>query len=162
MKSTIAVYAGSFDPYHLGHHDIYLQAAGVFGSGSVIVAFGLNPAKAGNELQAHLRAQELGARGEGIRTGIYSGFLVDYLKSVADQHPGHEVVLVRGLRNGQDLMMETAQLKFLRDQMPGLKVVFFLCHPEHEHISSTACRQLEAVKPGSSAPYLLPPPNFSK
>ena len=42
---TIAIYPGSFNPFHVGHLNIVQKAERIFGYGNVIVAMGMNPDK---------------------------------------------------------------------------------------------------------------------
>ena len=69
---------------------------------------------------------------------------------------GYKVVLVRGLRNGNDLDYEDNQLKFIEDlKEDDLNVVFFRCDEEFSHVSSSAIRNLEAFRKGSGERYLV-------
>lgn len=149
-NKTIAVYAGSFDPFHVGHFDILQKAEAIFGEGNVILAMGANPGKQSSSFSERL--VHLHATGRPVM--LYDGFLHDFLNSLEESH-ATEVVLVRGLRNGEDLAYEANQIKFIRDFKPDLKVTFFLCDPLHEHVSSSALRQLEKVREGSSKRYLV-------
>lgn len=42
---TLAIYAGSFNPFHIGHLNVLNKAENIFGQGNIIIAIGINPAK---------------------------------------------------------------------------------------------------------------------
>lgn len=42
---TIALFVGSFSPFHKGHLNILEKSEAIFGKGNVVVCFGLNPEK---------------------------------------------------------------------------------------------------------------------
>ena len=42
---TIALYCGTFSPFHIGHLNIVEKAERVFGKGNVLIAIGINPEK---------------------------------------------------------------------------------------------------------------------
>ena len=42
---TIAIYPGSFNPFHIGHLNIVEKTERIFGKGNVIIAMGINPDK---------------------------------------------------------------------------------------------------------------------
>lgn len=68
---------------------------------------------------------------------------------------GYKVVLIRGLRNGDDLAYEDNQFKFIKDFKKDIDVVFFRCDEEFAHISSSAIRNLQSFRPGSGDKYLI-------
>jgi len=146
-KPTVGVYAGTFCPFHKGHMDILTKAERVFDK--VIVARGENPSKrttgSSNVFDLpYLQFHE---------TRYFAGFLSDLLKQI-EQEGYASVTLIRGIRNGYDLDYENTQMKFVRDQYPGLNVVYVPCSPEYSYISSTAIRALELIDKGSSLQYL--------
>lgn len=143
-KPKIGVYPGSFNPFHNGHYNILQKAERVFDK--VIVARGVNPEK--NEF----------AQDDEISPVLYyrqkenfTGLLTDYLSSKEKEA---EITLIRGLRNGDDLAYEMNQISFMKDMKPNLKVVFFHCDREFEHISSSAIRNLEKIGKGYGEKYL--------
>jgi pantetheine-phosphate adenylyltransferase len=128
-RPLIGLFCGSFNPFHKGHYNILQKAERIFDK--VIIAFGKNPEK--NErtwpVPESLRNRQLGE---------YSGLLTDYVSSL-----GHEVVVIRGLRNSTDFDYEQNQYRYIQELMPGIKIVNIFCDKEFEHISSSGIRTLE-------------------
>jgi len=143
-KPNIGVYPGSFNPFHNGHFDILEKAEQVFDK--VIIARGINPEKTETVVNDDINPVLYYRQTEG-----FAGFLTDYMSSKEkDAH----VTLVRGLRNGDDLAYEMNQISFMKDLKIDLKVVFFHCDREFEHISSSAIRNLEKINKGFGERYL--------
>ncbi len=148
---TLAIYCGSFNPFHIGHLNIVEKAENIFGKDNVIIAIGINPSKK-QEIDPEIRRKEISNR-RGKNVIIYSSFTHELVEVYEKQ--GFNVVLVRGLRNGDDLDYEDNQLKFMQDFKKNINVVFIRCDSEFEHISSSAIRQLESFRIGSSDKYLI-------
>lgn len=125
----IAVYAGSFNPFHKGHYNILKKAEQIFDK--VIIARGINPEKNNTIVELPIKIQN-----RQIET--YSGLLTDFIDEL-----GYDVTLIRGLRNATDLQYELTQYRFLQDLNPNIKIVSLFCDKEYEHISSSAIRSLE-------------------
>ena len=130
-RPKIAVYAGSFDPWHIGHFNILVKAEEIFDK--VIIARGINPDKEGM-IKTHFDLPDA-IRDRQICN--YEGLLTEFMDNL-----GYETTLIRGLRNGNDLAYETTQAAFLRDLKPDIKIVHIVCDKEYEHISSSAIRSL--------------------
>ena len=126
------IYPGAFDPFHIGHLDIVRQAQKVFDRVFAIRAVNPEKAKASSKLPEDFLSQ----MNVGIKT--HDGLISDYLKSWEAQ--GYNVTLIRGLRSGADLGYEQNLVAFLRNMHPQIKVVFFLCDPKYQHVSSSALR----------------------
>jgi len=148
---TIAIYAGSFNPFHIGHLNIVEKAERVFGEGNVLIAMGVNPEKAKSE-DLLSRSVEI-ARKTGRPVEVYTTFLHELVEKKESE--GYKVVLVRGLRNGDDLAYEDNQLKFINDFKKNIDVVFFRCDEQFAHISSSAIRNLQSFRPGSGDKYCV-------
>jgi len=148
---TLAIYPGSFNPFHIGHLNIIEKAERVFGKGNVLIAIGVNPDKSKSEDQL-IRANEI-QTSTGRPVEVYTTFLHELIEKKESE--GYKVVLIRGLRNGDDLAYEDNQLKFIKDFKKDIDVVFFRCDEEFAHISSSAIRNLQSFRPGSGDKYLI-------
>jgi len=146
FMKTIAVIPGSFNPFTIGHLNIVEKAEAIFGKGNVIIAFGTNPDKVDPDKRTdyiksigekcHQLEQKIGRQVE-----VYKGFLHDFVGELEES--GDNVVVVKGLRNGDDLAYEVNQIRFIEDfKKGGLKTTFIVCDKEFEHISSSAIRKI--------------------
>jgi len=129
-KPRIAVYPGSFNPFHKGHYNILQKAEKIFEK--VIIARGTNPEK---EKSTPVLPEVLKYR----QNATYEGLLTDFISQL-----GYEVTIIRGLRNGSDLQYELNQYRYIQELSDkNLSLIAIFCDMEFEHISSTAIRQLE-------------------
>jgi pantetheine-phosphate adenylyltransferase len=125
----IALFAGSFNPFHKGHYNVLQKAEKIFDK--VIIAFGKNPEKSD-------RAWDIPSVIKNRQIEYYDGLLTDLVSSV-----GQEIVVVRGLRNSTDFHYEQNQYRYLQELMPDIKIINIFCDKEFEHISSSGIRTLE-------------------
>ena len=150
---TLALYCGSFSPFHIGHQNIVYKMEKIFGYGNILIAIGVNPSKTSTDIsELQIRATKL-SKNMDVPVEVYTTFLHELIDK--KEKEGYHVILVRGLRNGDDLDYEDNQLKFIKDFKKDINVVFIRCDEEFEHISSSAIRQLESFRPGSGEKYLV-------
>ena len=145
LVPRVALYPGSFDPFHQGHLSILRQAEATFDK--VIVAVGVNRQKAAGALEA--RQQLISAQLPYHEVVAFGGLLSDLLDSL-----GMPVNVVRGVRDGTDLESELRYARFLNELRPGTPVVWIGCEPGLQHVSSSAVRELAAIQPGAEARYV--------
>lgn len=129
FQPKIAVFAGSFNPFHKGHNNVLQKAEKIFDK--VIIAFGANPDKSE-------RTWPIPTSIKNRQIEHYNGLLTDFIQSL-----GHEVVVIRGLRNSTDFQYEQNQYRYIQELMPGISIINIFCDKEFEHISSSGIRTLE-------------------
>lgn len=166
-KRTLAIYPGSFNPFHQGHQNILEKAERIFGKDNVIVAIGVNPEKIDKDKQKlmslygiekiledikEVRVKMLRQQLPSKQVEGYHGFLTEYVREKESE--GYNVVVIRVLRNGHDFDYEYNQIRFMWDQMPMLNIMCLFADPAYMHVSSSAYRALEKVKPGAGHKYL--------
>lgn len=137
----VAIYAGSFNPFHKGHFEILEKAEKLFDK--VIIVKAINPAKSNinysNTVEnlESLRSREIIS----VSGNIIEEFMIK--GSYAKYNP----VLVRGLRNSSDLLYEENYLTFCKEIWPELRSCIILGSKELSHISSSAMRELTKIAP---------------
>ena len=148
-----AIYAGSFDPWSLGHQYILDSALKIFNRIHVLVA--VNPAKQGSlsvETRARIIAHSLRPfcnwwnrnppfhLGEHIIVATTTGLVVDYARQKNVQ------ILLRGLRSTTDFEAEFSLYFSNRSIHPGIQTWALMCPPELIHCSSTYVRTVVGTK----------------
>lgn len=134
-RPRIGIYAGSFNPFHIGHLAILQKAELMFDK--VIVAVGLNPEKThrSGDDTVHAARHALPFH----EVVFFDTLMVDLLDK---ESTFADVTLVRGLRNGYDLDYEMSQQCFMQEMRPQTRSVYIPCDKSLEHISSSALRGL--------------------
>lgn len=137
---TIAVYPGSFNPWHDGHEDVLMKALNVFDK--VIVATGYNPEKKNTLKEIPENTQKfLKFAGAGRVSFIsFPGLLVDLISKLEVD------AVVKGLRNIQDFEDEKVQQYWNEDLGLKIPVIYFICNREFTHISSSAIKAINKVR----------------
>lgn len=130
----IAIYPGSFNPWHDGHHSILFQAVRIFDK--VIVAYGKNPEKI-NHRGHPLNAPNFGKNL--VEYKQFDGFLKDFVEKE------NACCIIRGLRNGQDFEYEKSQQYWNEDLGIKIPTLYIIADRNLTHISSSAIRQINKV-----------------
>ena len=146
---SIAVFAGTFDPFTVGHLDIVKRVAPHVEK--LYVAVSPNPGKSDAMFSWDERIELIKSAVSGIPSVEVcgaEGLLVDFCHSVnAD-------LLVRSIRSAQDVDYER-QLETVNKQLDAsIETVYVLSKAETAYISSTLVRQLIAL--GISIENLVP------
>lgn len=133
----VALFAGSFDPFTVGHESIVRRALPLFDR--IVIAIGVNPAKrAMLEPEARRRFIERVFAGEPrVSVITYDGLTADAARSVG------ATFLLRGVRMVQDFESEMAMAEVNR-RLSGLETVLLYTLPSMSHISSSVVRELQS------------------
>lgn len=134
----IALFAGSFDPFTIGHKDIVDRALGLFDK--IVIGIGVNPAKqpwmpTDERLEAIRRVYACEQR---IEVAVFNGLASDFARSVGAKY------LLRGVRTVADFEYERtmADANRLVTLPEPLETVFIPARPELSVISSSLVREL--------------------
>ncbi|MCL5430342.1 MAG: pantetheine-phosphate adenylyltransferase [Candidatus Marsarchaeota archaeon] len=136
-KKIMAVYAGSFDPPHIGHEWIINRAAMLFDDLVVVVA--VNPLKRYTftvDERVEMLKKIVGKNPHVQVTSIEHKFTARYAKSIGAGY------LVEGVRDPSDLAKEQAQADWNKEIEPGVETVLLMRPPEFAKVSSSAIKML--------------------
>ena len=89
----VAVFAGSFDPFTVGHFDLVKRAAGIFDSLIVLVAQNANKKNLFDAETRKAMIEVAVSEFPNVSVDVYGGLTVDFMKSVGAHY------LLRGIRN---------------------------------------------------------------
>ena len=138
-RPRIGIYAGTFNPFHIGHMSILKKAELMFDK--IIIAVGINPSK--NTHRPGTGGDAMVNQVKGLlpfrEVIFFDTLMTDLLNDLA---PYADTTLVRGLRNGYDLDYEMNQQCFMQEMRPETKSVYIPCDKSLEHVSSSALRNL--------------------
>lgn len=135
-ERRVAVFAGSFDPFTVGHLDLVKRAAELYDSLIVLVA---QNASKKNLFNAETRKAMVEMAVSGISNAsiaLHEGLTVDFMKSVGARY------LVRGIRNASDLDAEQAVAWNNKVLCNDVETVLLFSAQEHLAVSSSVVREL--------------------
>lgn len=135
MKTGL--FAGTFDPFTIGHASVVRRALQLFDR--VVVAVGVNDAKR-PETTAQQRVEairSLYADDERVTVVAYSGLTVD----VAREHGA--AFIVKGVRSVRDYESEREQAEVNR-RLADIDTVLLMAEPGLEAVSSSTVRSLRS------------------
>lgn len=131
-----AVYAGSFDPFTVGHSHIVEKALLVFDE--LIIAVGINIHKSGfMSVQERVEAiSEQYSDIPAVKVTSYNGLTTDFCKE------SDAKFIVRGVRDIDDFMYERRNANVNATLAPDIETVLFFSAAEYGDISSSAVREI--------------------
>lgn len=134
-ENRLALFAGTFDPFTCGHHDIVQRALTMFDE--VVVAIGSNSAKQTmfSLDERMLAIRSLYANEPRVSVVAYEGLTVDYAKEIG------ACCLLRGVRSMKDFDYER-DLAEVNRHISGMETVLLVSNPLYASISSSVVREL--------------------
>ena len=136
---TKAIYAGSFDPFTMGHLNILNRAAKMFDE--VIVAIGTNTSKkplfTPDEKLEMITAVVKESSYDNVRVVLHvDGLIVDFAKSEG------ATVMVRGIRSLTDMEYEMSIASMNKTQQPEIESVFLMADEKYSFVSSSLIKEV--------------------
>lgn len=130
-----ALFAGSFDPFTIGHRSIVERGLQIFDS--VVIAIGHNENKRGEWTeQERIKAiKTLFEDNPRVEVTGYNGLTADFAKQTGAS------VLLRGARGVIDFEYER-NLADANREIGGIETVILISEPEYSYISSSMVREL--------------------
>lgn len=146
-KQITALFAGTFDPYTIGHHRIVQRALAM--SDRIVIAIGRNVGKQTMlSIEERIEAiKKLYADEPRVEVTSYEGLTTDYAQSIGATH------LLRGVRSVKDFEYER-DLADLNLRIGGVDTLLLISEPEYAAISSSVVRELMSY--GKDISKLLP------
>ncbi|WP_338969758.1 pantetheine-phosphate adenylyltransferase [Spiroplasma endosymbiont of Labia minor] len=137
----IAIYPGSFDPFHDGHMKIISKALKLFSKIYVVVTNNINKV---HRTQIDLRFQKVKkilAHMSVVEVIINSD---DLTSNVAKKYNAN--FMIRGIRNGEDLQYEIELSDANKMMNKDLETILFISDVDVRNISSTFISEIELYK----------------
>lgn len=143
----IAVFAGSFDPFTIGHADIVRRGLKIFDRVDICVGMNINKPEAAAKAQDRaLQIASLYSSHPRVKVCAWGALTADYAKEAGARF------LLRGVRSVRDYEYELAMAD--ANATFGLETVVLLTSPALSYVSSSLVRELCAF--GKDVSDLLP------
>lgn len=147
IDGKTALFAGTFDPFTIGHHRIVMRALQLFSR--VVIAVGRNSGKQAlhsvDERVEQLR--RLYADEPRVEAFVYDGLTIDFAKEIGAD------CLLRGVRSVKDFEYER-ELADVNRRISGMETLLLISEPEYSSISSSVVRELLSY--GKDVSNMLP------
>lgn len=143
-----AFYAGTFNPFTIGHQSIVNRALAIFDE--IIIGVGYNVNKEGASSSASQRAREIAnlfASNPKVRVVCYSSLTTEAALANGAN------ILLRGVRDCADFEYER-NIAEVNRKLSGLETIIMFSLPELACVSSSMVRELEAF--GADISSFLP------
>lgn len=146
---NIAVFTGTFFPFHRGHNDILKRAERIFDK--VIVLACVNPGKS-NDLSVVKKYVETELRQKlpNNQVEFFDGMVHNYIKELS-----YSASVVKGLRNASDFDAEKLQLRYMEDMYPEINIVYIVSDRKFEHVSSSGIKLIQSMGANEEASKYL-------
>lgn len=146
---SIAIYAGTFDPFTLGHKSIVKIGARMYSHVRVLVATNPNKKTLFSETERIASASVSLVGMPNVTIDSTDGYVVRYAQEIGAS------VLLRGIRNVTDAAYELTLAEQNRKLAPEIQTVFLPADPSLSDLSSSQVKQL--LGDGVDISYVVAP-----
>ncbi len=145
---SIPFYAGTFNPFTIGHKSIADRALAIFGG--LVIGVGYNVRKPESASDAKERSESIRKLfGDDKRVKVVC---YGTLTTEAAREAGADILL-RGVRSSSDFEYER-NIAEVNRRISGIETIIMLSLPEYDCVSSSVVRELQAF--GADASQFLP------
>ncbi|OGS22622.1 MAG: pantetheine-phosphate adenylyltransferase [Elusimicrobia bacterium RIFOXYA2_FULL_39_19] len=150
----IAVYPGSFDPPTNGHTEIVFRSSKIFSKIIISITDNHNKKPTFTVEERKKMLEESIKHLPNVKVDIFSGLLVDYVKSKKAS------IVIRGLRAVSDFEYEFQLALMNRKFSKDIETVFFIPDEKYTYLSSSLIREIASL--GGNVEDMVPKPVFKK
>jgi pantetheine-phosphate adenylyltransferase len=149
MKTSVALYPGSFDPVTNGHLDLIERGEKMFDRLIVAVLKNVEKQPLFTVSERVEMLREVTKRWDSVEVDVFEGLLVDYARKRG------AAVILRGIRAISDYEFELQMALMNRKLEPRLETVFMLPGEPYSYLSSKLVREIATL--GGPLTGLVPP-----
>jgi len=149
MKTSIAIYPGSFDPVTNGHLDLIGRGEKMFDHLIVAVLKNMEKEPLFTVPERVEMLREVMKEFPGVEVDVFQGLLVDYARK------RDAAVILRGIRAISDYEYELQMALMNRKLEPRLETVFMLPGETYSYLSAKLVREIAQL--GGPLTGLVPP-----
>lgn len=149
MKTSVAIYPGSFDPVTNGHLDLIARGEKMFDRLIVAVLKNVEKEPMFSLPERVDMLREVTKQWPSVEVDIFEGLLVDYARK---RNAG---VILRGIRAISDYEYELQMALMNRKLEPQLETVFMLPGESYSYLSAKVVREIAQL--GGPLTGLVPP-----
>jgi pantetheine-phosphate adenylyltransferase len=149
MKTSIAIYPGSFDPVTNGHLDLIERGEKMFDKLIVAVLKNVEKEPLFSVPERVDMLREVTKQWDAVEVDVFQGLLVDYARKRG------AAVILRGIRAVSDYEYELQMALMNRKLEPRLETVFMLPGEPYSYLSAKLVREIAQL--GGPLVGLVPP-----
>jgi len=149
MKTSLAIYPGSFDPVTNGHLDLIERGTKIFDRLVVAVLRNSEKDPLFTTAERVEMLREVTKQWENVEVDVFEGLLVQYARQRKAQ------VILRGIRAISDYEYELQMALMNRKLEPHIETVFMMPAEAYSYLSSRLVREISQL--GGTIHGLVPP-----
>ena len=149
MKTSLAIYPGSFDPVTNGHLDLIERGTKIFDRLVVAVLRNSEKDPLFTTAERVEMLREVTKQWDNVEVDVFDGLLVQYARQRKAQ------VILRGIRAISDYEYELQMALMNRKLEPNIETVFMMPAEAYSYLSSRLVREISQL--GGTIHGLVPP-----
>lgn len=135
-----AIFAGTFDPFTIGHYDIASRASSLFDEVVIGVASVSSLRLKKTDLNQRFEIASVSVADlKNVSVKTFDGFLTDFAEREGAK------VLIRGLRTFADFEYEKSLSQVYKSQNKKIECLYLISSQECGHVSGSVVRELAAL-----------------